>query len=455
MQFANLYGTVRYGSERRARDRPPQPRAGRAGRPPDGERLPRHRRRGSVLARDGRSATRSNALFVAHDDADYAARRGRGGDASRPRSAAGLDLIAGGARVERETSVAREAKSAVNDFLGGDGDFPPNPPVDEGTFGGGVGAAGAQRAHPLEPHGRRAGRRPGDDRRGCSATSAPDVGRAARRDAPAQGGHRHEPDAAADRRSGWAGSATVRGFEYGTRTGPGVLGRPARPGADRAAGSGRWRSWTPGQADRPADLFSSTALVGAGVGRLALRRRAAVRPEPPAHSRHRRQGAVRHRRPGGAMRRRRRGGWRSCAALGLAWLPRGRRQPAPEPRLDGALDRRGHRPAFARRPRPSGATAPPARDPGDVGRHGRRPRDLPVGHASPPGSYPDPASGAAGRQRAAVGGDRRCAGSRRRRCKGFQGDSGGCRWSARPTARCRGGSPPRRTPVTGNGADRR
>ena len=57
---------------------------------------------------------------------------------------AGLDLFLG-ARVERETSVGREAESAVNDFLGGDGVFPPNPPVDEGTFGGRIGARGAHR----------------------------------------------------------------------------------------------------------------------------------------------------------------------------------------------------------------------------------------------------------------------------------------------------------------------
>ena len=35
----------------------------------------------------------------------------------------GLDLFLS-ARVERQTSVGREAKSAVNDFLGGDGLFP-------------------------------------------------------------------------------------------------------------------------------------------------------------------------------------------------------------------------------------------------------------------------------------------------------------------------------------------
>ena len=41
-----------------------------------------------------------------------------------------------GVSVQREASVGRVAKSAVNDFLGGTGEFPPNPPVANGTYGG-------------------------------------------------------------------------------------------------------------------------------------------------------------------------------------------------------------------------------------------------------------------------------------------------------------------------------
>src|SRR5512137_3196712 len=60
---------------------------------------------------------------------------------SRRRSAsAGSSLSA---RVERERSLAAVATSGVNDFLGGDGIFPANPPIREGTFGGG----GARLAH--------------------------------------------------------------------------------------------------------------------------------------------------------------------------------------------------------------------------------------------------------------------------------------------------------------------
>ena len=76
-----------------------------------------------------------NALFVAHDDGDYALVHG--GSAGYETSLrTGLELAVG-ARYERQTSVAGEASSEVNDFLGGSGVFPPNAPVDEGRFVGG------------------------------------------------------------------------------------------------------------------------------------------------------------------------------------------------------------------------------------------------------------------------------------------------------------------------------
>jgi hypothetical protein len=78
-----------------------------------------------------------NALFAAHDGGDYLL--AEGGVLRVERSlGTGLELAVG-ARVEREESVARTARSAVNDLLGGSGRLPENPPVDEGTFvGGGV-----------------------------------------------------------------------------------------------------------------------------------------------------------------------------------------------------------------------------------------------------------------------------------------------------------------------------
>lgn len=76
-----------------------------------------------------------NALFVSHDDGDYALAHG-GTAMYETGIGTGLELAVG-ARYERQTSVARAAKSEVNDFLGGAGLFPLNPPVDEGRFGAG------------------------------------------------------------------------------------------------------------------------------------------------------------------------------------------------------------------------------------------------------------------------------------------------------------------------------
>jgi hypothetical protein len=74
------------------------------------------------------------ALFVGHDDADY--HLVHGARLTREASlAVGLELTTT-LLVERQASVRREAKSWLNDALGGSGDFPPNPPIAEGTFGG-------------------------------------------------------------------------------------------------------------------------------------------------------------------------------------------------------------------------------------------------------------------------------------------------------------------------------
>jgi len=61
------------------------------------------------------------------------------------------------------------------------------------------------------------------------------------------------------------GLATVRGFEYGERRGQAFWAAQL----DIAPISGRLRPVAfvdAGQTDRPEDLFSSTALAGAGVG---------------------------------------------------------------------------------------------------------------------------------------------------------------------------------------------
>ena len=73
-----------------------------------------------------------NALFTAHDDADWLL---ADGGSLRYETSIGLggelDLSGG---VEHEGSVATAARSAVNRIFGGSGRFQSNPPVAEGTF---------------------------------------------------------------------------------------------------------------------------------------------------------------------------------------------------------------------------------------------------------------------------------------------------------------------------------
>src|SRR5215210_7998007 len=73
-----------------------------------------------------------NGLFAGHDNGDYALARG-GAVRFEKRLKAGFELVLG-SQVENLSSVSRVARSAINDFLGGTGLFPPNPPVQEGTF---------------------------------------------------------------------------------------------------------------------------------------------------------------------------------------------------------------------------------------------------------------------------------------------------------------------------------
>jgi hypothetical protein len=75
-----------------------------------------------------------NGVFAAHDDADYyLAQGGRIGYETSVGRGLELGLQA---RFEDQQSVSTEARSAINDFLGGSGDFPPNPGVTEGFFVG-------------------------------------------------------------------------------------------------------------------------------------------------------------------------------------------------------------------------------------------------------------------------------------------------------------------------------
>jgi hypothetical protein len=202
-----------------------------------------------------------NAIFVAHDDADYALVHG--GTATFVTSVrTGLDLTIAG-RLEHQETAVRTASSAVNDFLGGDGEFPPNAAVDEGTFGGVLlrlnrtgGTRWSLTTDVLGGEGQATGRLYGDVRRDFGGRSGATVRmKAGVATAPTlqQSNFR------------LGGLATVRGFDYGTLRGQAFWAAQV----DVAPFNWRLRPVAfvdAGQADRPSDLFGSQALVGAGVG---------------------------------------------------------------------------------------------------------------------------------------------------------------------------------------------
>jgi hypothetical protein len=260
LRFTDLYGTVRYGlSDDRVTGRLTLLMDAPAGRlAVSGYR--------DVVAVDPFSLGHGfgntvNALFAGHDNADYLLARGAfiGYETSL---ATGLDLNLG-ARLERQRSVRRVATSEVNDFLGGTGVFPPNPPVDPGTLGGGhvrLSGLGENRwwvtADVLGGEGSATGRLYGELRRRVGGSRGLTL--------RVKGGIATRPTLAQSRfRLG--GVNTVRGFEYGTAGGQAFWAAQL----DVAPIRGRLRPVLfvdAGQADRPGHLFDSRALVGGGVG---------------------------------------------------------------------------------------------------------------------------------------------------------------------------------------------
>ena len=202
-----------------------------------------------------------NALFVSHDDGDYALVHG-GSAVYELSLGTGLELAVGG-RYERQSSVARAAQSDVNDFLGGAGVFPPNPPVDEGRFGGGfvrvVGVEGVQwraTADVLGGAGAATGRVYGEIRHGIGGGRGATV--------RLKTGIATRPTL---RQSEFrlGGIGTVRGHEYGERRGQAFWATQV----DVAPLSGRLRPVLfvdAGQAGGAGSLFSGRVLVGAGAG---------------------------------------------------------------------------------------------------------------------------------------------------------------------------------------------
>ncbi|HUF34820.1 MAG TPA: hypothetical protein VMN37_02670 [Gemmatimonadales bacterium] len=259
-RFAGLYGTLRYGfSDERVTGRltllrdAPGGRLALSGYRDIGDADPFGLGRGV--------GNTLNALFAGHDNGDYYLAHGASAGFETALGT-GLDLGLG-ARVERQTTTARAAASEVNDFLGGTGLFPLNPPVDEGTFGGGylrLTGTGNTRwwvmTDLLAGEGRATGRLFGEVRHGLGGRRGVTL--------RLKGGLATRPTL---RQSLFrlGGINTVRGFEYGSMRGQAFWAAQL----DAAPIGGRLRPVAfidAGQAARPADLFGSRALVGAGVG---------------------------------------------------------------------------------------------------------------------------------------------------------------------------------------------
>jgi hypothetical protein len=202
-----------------------------------------------------------NSLFAGHDNGDYALAGGGSASFSVP-IRAGLELILTG-QVEQLTSIPRVAESEVNDFLGGTGLFPPNPPVDEGTFAGASvrlrGFASFRwnlTADGVAGDGATTARLFGDVRRGIGSGLGVTV--------RLKAGVATE-SATPQTLFRLGGLGTVRGFEYGTLRAPAFWATQV----DITPFGGRVRPvifLDAGQASQISSLFSSSALVGGGVG---------------------------------------------------------------------------------------------------------------------------------------------------------------------------------------------
>ena len=206
-------------------------------------------------------ANSANALFTAHDEGDYALATG-GHAELRLYAAPGLDVTVSGGW-ERQRSTIREARSAVNDWLGGAGQFPPNPPILEGDFGvGGLrvdhfgGLRWTLAAEGLQGAGVTSGRLYGEARKGWGGARGFTLrlkGGLADATAPPQMLFR------------LGGQATVRGFEYASIRAPAFWA--AQLDVSPLKGTIRPVLFIDaGQAGTGSDLFGNDALVGGGIG---------------------------------------------------------------------------------------------------------------------------------------------------------------------------------------------
>jgi hypothetical protein len=210
----------------------------------------------------GRSFTNTfNSLLAAHDNGDYALSDGGAGTVELSIARA-LDLSLT-ARIEHQYSTAQVARSAINDFFGGSGRFPPNPSIKEGVFGAVVARlSGVRRVRwnlamdVLGGAGQTTARLYGDVRRSFGWRQEITI--------EIEGGAGTEP-ALPQTLFRVGGLHTVRGFEYGTVRAPAFWAAQL----DLAPVGGRFRPVLfidAGQGGRPGALFSSGVLVGGGVG---------------------------------------------------------------------------------------------------------------------------------------------------------------------------------------------
>jgi hypothetical protein len=209
-----------------------------------------------------------NAIFAAHDNADYYLAQG-GGIEFEHSLDRGLDLTLG-AKVEYQSSVETEAESGINDLLGGSGKFPLNPPVLEGTFVGAAARLEGQHgqigwsltADGLAGEGEAVARLAGEfrqrigTRRGLSITVRSGIAS----DVPI-------PQALF--RAG--GLRTVRGYDYGTHQGQAFWSVQTDLTLSDSWGFRPVVFLDAGQASDPVDLFNQEPLVGAGIGASLLR----------------------------------------------------------------------------------------------------------------------------------------------------------------------------------------
>ena len=206
------------------------------------------------------------SLFFARDEADYYEAIGGGVNWERPLQT-GLDLTLS-LRVEDQSSVATAAKSGINDLLGGNGEFPPNPSIAEGVFGvsglrlDGVTSRGRWwlSAEGLAGAGQVSGRFAAQLRQFLGGAS----GLALKLSAGVATG-----PALPQMEFRAGGLATVRGFDYGSQRGRSLWSVQG----DWSPARGTVRPvlfLDGGQAADPSELADSRVLLGGGVGVSAL-----------------------------------------------------------------------------------------------------------------------------------------------------------------------------------------